>query len=708
MTHTSIYRSAALRLSVGLSVGLSMGLIALIAPAQWAYANEESTTATPVSDAEAESEYIDIDVDDAQLSVQRDATSGDKLRIKGSGWTNQAGTGSTITVKLNYLKDGVVAQYQRGGSDTGNPDPDDVFSHPKSGVKDRTIFWQFVADPDGSFDVTQTLPLNLSPGQMLTINFASGLVEGDTSRTVVTPSLRVEGQQWIAPPSDKPTCQSPVASPEAIVSEFPDENNTLLVEGRGFCNTLPNGGGARVVIKFNFGGIKHFEEFAVHPNLTVWDIVVTNDADGSFSHRVRLPEDTRGQWGTPTPLSEGEHTLNVLSGSLQSGDISRSIPLTFINGEYSPNGVPDPIDYKADLIPANRAGVSIRPFDTDLIIEIPEGQPGDWVYISTYLPDGSPRIPWKDQWFRLSDTRSVLLPNNEDIPEGPLKFVVQNGNRGQRGELIGWVDYEFKAISSTTTTTAPTSAYGVIARELGLLNNSLTTLEKTIDTQFLAPNEQDNNEDQATQGDTAGADETEQEIITRRIVRRRSLVAPTTATNRVQGPSYDSRPISPVDPPVTSIGELNFSNAGNVTGTVEGEQLAIKVPDLWTGQWANLYVYPDLPGQEPIDAGWVQVDQSGTVYLDTSGLPDGDYAISLSDRGGNLVGWLDLGLGSSASLEAQQQGLAPQNAQADTIRPVIKANGLMGPTDWVLILASLIVTALTAAGVSLTAGRKHA
>ena len=96
----------------------------------------------------------------------------------------------------------------------------------------------------------------------------------------------------------------------------------LRVTGAGFCH--PTDGGSRVAIKIDEGAYSRLDT-ALHLNKTIWAIVDAA-ADGTFSEELQLPDGTTaGANGSDPALPLGGHTLRLLTGSLKTGDTSRTL-----------------------------------------------------------------------------------------------------------------------------------------------------------------------------------------------------------------------------------------------------------------------------------------------------------------------------------------------------------------------------------------------
>ncbi len=397
----------------------------------------------------------------AKVSVTKNVgLNGDKVRIKGEGWKTQDGKGSTIIVKIKgyNASDGKETTYTRGSDATGKPgDTGDYLKHPGTQAPDQTIFWQISADDNGNIDAEETLPKGLVAGQGLKLNVASGLAAGDIQRSITTPSLVVGGQEYVEKTGDKPQCTTSLDYPTVTVGEVKD--NKLHIEGKGYCNK--KAGGAKVAIKIDEGKVEHVNN-NVDANRTTWFIVSADDKTGDFTIDMPLPDGTnQGDWGTAKPFEKGEHTIRVLSGSLQDDDIMSTNPrpkaprLAFVYGEYKPSGMTDPV-LVSSLNASNSNGLTATKSGDNIVVKVNGGKEGDWVQASAY-PDNSVRTWWGDNWYQLNASGEFTLPGNNSIKEGSFKLVVTSGNQGKYGELLGWTDFTYKEKTANGTKKPATS-----------------------------------------------------------------------------------------------------------------------------------------------------------------------------------------------------------------------------------------------------------
>jgi hypothetical protein len=366
------------------------------------------------------------------------------IRLRGTGWTDTAGTAASIVaIKLNR---GEGQQYTRPAGE--------VVQHPTASGDD-TIWALLAADAgtthvlpiaaDGSFDVTLDAPAGLVAGQYLTLTMQSGrFLTGDVQRTVTSAPLVVGGTPWVDPGDggEVTTCVPTSSTPTLTVVGDGSVGGTLHVTGAGWCH--PTDGGSRLGIKIDEGAYSRLDT-TVHTNKTIWATVDANPADGTIDAEIALPDGTTaGALGSTPAFTQGSHTLRVLTGSLKTGDTVRTLLSdSFVVGEYQPNGTPDPAEATEDLTAATAGGVTLTRTDAALTVTVPGA-----------AADGSPRYLWST-WFRVTSAGTVVAPlAGVTLPVGTTKLAVQSGDLGRVGEILGWA-YLVVAAPSVPATPAP-------------------------------------------------------------------------------------------------------------------------------------------------------------------------------------------------------------------------------------------------------------
>lgn len=542
--------------------------------------------------------------------VQQDVAAGDgaTITIKGTGWVDQAGTGaSTVAVKLNY---GDGRQYTRTGAG--------IVEHP-SASGDNTI-WVLLAPsdpenhpnviaigPDGNFEVQIDAPAGLVAGQYLSVLLQSGRFDtADVLRTVTTGFLTVGGtpysggtgsqEQTCVPTSSTPTVT--VVNPQVTVGGL------LHVTGTGWCHPAALRGGSVVGFKIDEGAYSHLTG-DLHQNTTIWAIVTADAADGTFDAELQLPDGTTsGANGSLPAFTEGSHTLRLLSGSLKTGDTVRSVQSAeFVVGAYRPNGAPDPVEATEGLTAATRGGVVVEQSSAALTVTVPGAVAGDWIFLTAYEENGSPRYPWSGTWFQADAAGRVVAGlAGVTLPVGTTKLAVQSGNQGEYGALLGW-------------------GYVTVAAPVDTGSGQTATVPSM---------------------DTSAAPATSaQPRVT--VISATSPTPPSTV---------------PGAPAATGDG-LTADNAGDVVGAQDGTVVTITLPAAQPGDWVYLYAYSD-----PVPVGWVQVDAHRQVKVDVSLLPAGEHKIAVLDADGNLIGWTGATVAGAEEVVATDDGVTTAGGAA--------------------------------------------
>lgn len=519
----------------------------------------------------------------AWVQSEVDTASGSTIKIKGTGWTNQAGTGaSTVALKLNHAG----GQYARTGGGIVAP----------TGVADPTI-WKLLAPSgtaahpnviavpaSGNFEIEIDAPEGLRAGQLLTAQFLSGRFgANDTVRNVTTKPLVVGGVPYIEQPDDDDvTCTATSATPVVTIAEpRASLGSTLHVTGAGFCHPGEKRGGSTIAIKIDEGNVSRLND-SLHSNRTIWTIVRAKGSDGTFDIELQLPDGTtKGVNGSSPAFKEGAHTLRLLTGSLKDGDASRTVlSPEFVVGKYRPTGVPEPVEATEDLTSAARNGVQASRTAKALTVTVPGAKAGDWIYLNTYS-GGSPTDPWGAAWFRAGAGGRVKASlTGVTLPIGTSKLSVQSGNEGEVGKLLGWT---------------PITVAGEKANE--------------------------------TPSDTT--------------TRIRTIVR--TVTTTTTSASDDSSPTKVPNAPVERASQLTGLSNGDATAKVDGTKLTVTLPKGAAGQWVYVYLYS---GASIAKAGWVQLTDAKAFSVDLKGLADGRHRVVAVNADGGIVGWVEASKGN--------------------------------------------------------------
>ena len=391
---------------------------------------------------------------------------GSKLRIKGSGWTNAEGKGgSTVALKLNYLKDGKPAQYSRAGGDgaidqylQGNGQkadpttwalliPDANTANPAQGL--------YALNPDGTFDLEIDVPEQLQTGKAgdyLSITAQSGRnAQGDTQRAATSKPIPVNGQ---AAAEYKEPENTDVCSPEGgdfspklkIENPTVEPGGKLHITGSGWCNP-DDKRVSKIGLKIDDGSVSHNDATKVNSNRTIWAIVEPDAKTGNIDTYIDLPttENTGLSGEELAKVTSGEHTLRLLTGSLRKGDRHGTyggpegdggVNTKFVIGDYKPGADPASVP-ASQLGEGDRHGVSVEHNGKQLTVKVPEAEPGTWVKVTPYLGD-SAQLARASKWVQLDQNRTVSYTMSGELPAADYRIVVQSGNQGENGKVLGW------------------------------------------------------------------------------------------------------------------------------------------------------------------------------------------------------------------------------------------------------------------------------
>ena len=391
---------------------------------------------------------------------------GSKLRIKGSGWTNAEGKGgSTVALKLNYLKDGKPAQYSRAGGhgaidqylqDNGKSAdsttwalliPDAGKANPAQGL--------YALNPDGTFDIEIDVPEQLQTGKTgdyLSITAQSGRnAPNDTQRAATSKTIPVNGQ---AAAEYKEPENTDVCSPEGgdfspklkIENPTVEPGGKLHITGSGWCNPKDKRV-SKIGVKIDDGSVSHNDATKVNSNRTIWAIVEPDAKTGNIDTYIDLPtaENTGLSGEELAKVTSGEHTLRLLTGSLRKGDRHGTyggpegdgdVNTKFVIGDYRPGADPASVP-ASQLGEGDRHGVSVEHNGNQLTVKVPEAEPGTWVKVTPYLGD-SAQLARASKWVQLDQNRTVSYTMSGELPAADYRIVVQSGNQGENGKVLGW------------------------------------------------------------------------------------------------------------------------------------------------------------------------------------------------------------------------------------------------------------------------------
>lgn len=311
----------------------------------------------------------------AVVWISSEASAGDQsiIRLRGTGWLTTGQAASTIAVKLNR---GPNTQYTRSGSD--------IITHPSAAGDDTIWALLAAANPtghpnvspvaaDGSFDIEISAPSGLTVGQYFSVTLQSGRFDStDVQRSLTSDYLSVGGTAWTDDDDGTQiTCTPSTTNPQVSVAASATLGGTLRVSGTGWCH--PTDGGSVIAIKLDEGGYSHIDA-SVHQNRTIWTLVEADATTGDWSIDLQLPD---GTTATSLPaFPEGSHSLRLLTGSMKSGDVVRTmLSASFTVGTYQPLNLPEPLDPETELLPTTTGGITVDQQADQLRVTLPASTP---------------------------------------------------------------------------------------------------------------------------------------------------------------------------------------------------------------------------------------------------------------------------------------------------------------------------------------------
>ena len=455
------------------------------------------------------------------------------------------------------------------------------------------------------------------------------------------------------PTTDRPTLEVE-PGPVAIGS-------TVRVTGAGWCNEID--GGSRVAIKLDDGAYSRLDD-ALHPNRTIWALVDADPTDGTISYDLQLPDGT-AETSEPA-FAEGSHFLRALTGSLKDGDPVRTVrsATDFAVGAHRPSGVPVPVD-SSELTKESRRTVTAALSKGRLTVDVAGGEKGDWVFLSVLTEDGSPRYPWRDAWHQLDADGRVEVGEGEEPVHGAHRLVVQDGNAGHVGELVGWTDVQFSAKKPTkTTTTKKTNKTKATGKKPTATPTPAVTPRTTTTTLAPAP------------------------LPTVTVEPEKSLPK--------KAPKEGSKPTAAAEsqPPASPVRRWSgFWEADELPAEVKGEELVVSAG---ASETVHVHVHD---ATSSVAAGWVKPDADGRVRLDVGELPPGRYRFALQQEDEDYLGW--------AALEVPEEGDMSTTGKKSAIGSLVAAasgdDDGSGPDGW---LAGMGLMLLVGVGLGTASRRK--
>ena len=582
----------------------------------------------------------------ATACVQRDVSTGGRLTVRGDGWTTRTGkAGATVVLKLASRPTPSGTDFQFVQSGQG------VLTHPGNGKKDATIWAIATADATGHFSTTVAVPGaanvpstvgaagTLKAGSKLVVHLQTGLLTTDTTHSVDSASLVVDGTAYAGDRDGQvTTCKATgpatarVVAPagqvvDPVAGPILSAGGTLHLVGSGWCAADPADGGSVIAIKIDEGTYSHPAGELVNANPQVWALIRVNSADGSFDTTITLPTATGAGSSTPA-FGDGAHSLRLLSGSLKSGDVIRSVETgTFTIGAYKPNGLPDPVEATEDLTAATRHGVTVRRTASALTVTIPRSGDGAWAYLTAYLPDGSVRYPFASTWFTTDDDVVRAPLAGVTLPTGTWRLAVQSPD----GTVLGWASVTVPAAAGQPTGTG----------------------DGTDDDPG-----SDRSDDASTDPTSTTTDAPSDDAPAGTSPRTTPRIQPVAAVKK-------AAPTTTPKPPAADGDALAALPRGGVIATQEGSVVTLTLPGTTPGDWVFVYVY-----STPVPVAWVQVDAARQIRVDLSRLGAGEHKVAVLDEDGTLVGWADATVEGPAVEEPAPAPLAAEPEAGVPAAPV--------------------------------------
>jgi hypothetical protein len=597
---------------LGLAVfAVSAGVVTAADSSTTAWAAEAGAECSPVDYASAIEPSVHYGVADAVLNQS--------IHVTGTGWKKDAGAGSIIAFKLD---DGAVTR----DFDLTWP----TTSTASDAFRANTTIWGVVAaDATGSWSTDLPFPTTANSnsawavGQSHKITMLSGsTLTGDVVRTlsatftVVADASDCPEVEPTAPPSGSSTSTGEHCSPSTpaaratAATAVVQRGAAIRLTGTGWCNAIS--GGSRIAVKIDTGGVYNRVDDSVHSNRSIWALIDADPRTGDFAVDVRIPDGTSsGADGSKPAFPNGAHAFFLLTGSLKDGDPARSVQVGFVAGEYKPTAIPAPLEFHEDLTKAKRGHVAVTIKGEKLTVK---GLPAKtWAYLSAYGVDGSPRTPWGETWFRTdAEGRIVTSLRQVTMPTGRAKFVVQSGEQGEVGALLGWTWVTIKPARPATSAPAPARTPAPV------------------------------------------------------------LVAPppvtTTPVPRASTASVPQAPIRRPAPPAADESGLTQGEVGTVLGAQSGDVVTLTVGGGTAGHWVYLYAY-----STPTPLGWAQLDDAAQVRVDVSRLAFGNHKLAVLSADGALLGWAPV-TGTSPAMVAATVSPAAA-ASSSSAAPVAAAAG---------------------------------
>ena len=225
-------------------------------------------------------------------------------------------------------------------------------------------------------------------------------------------------------------------------------------------------------MKIDDGSVSHNDATKVNSNLTIWAIVEPDAKTGNIDTYIDLPtaENTGLSGEALKNVTSGEHTLRLLTGSLRKGDRhgtyggpegDNGVNTKFVIGDYKPGADPASVP-ASQLGEGDRHGVSVEHNGKQLTVKVPEAEPGTWVKVTPYLGD-SAQLARASKWVQLDQNRTVSYTMSGELPAADYRIVVQSGNQGENGKVLGWAPLHVAEATESTPSGGGTSGRGSVS-----------------------------------------------------------------------------------------------------------------------------------------------------------------------------------------------------------------------------------------------------
>ena len=289
-------------------------------------------------------------------------------------------------------------------------------------------------------------------GDYLSITAQSGRnAPNDTQRAATSKPIPVNGQA-AAEYKEPETAECSLEGADFNNPKLKIENPTvepggkLHITGSGWCNP-DDKRVSKIGLKIDDGSVSHNDATKVNSNLTIWAIIEPDAKTGNIDTYIDLPtaENTGLSGEALKNVTSGEHTLRLLTGSLRKGDRHGTyggpkgdggVNTKFVIGDYKPGADPESIS-ATQLGEGDRHGVSVEHNGKQLTVKVPEAEPGTWVKVTPYLGD-SAQLVRASKWVQLDQNRTVSYTMSGELPAADYRIVVQSGNQGENGKVLGW------------------------------------------------------------------------------------------------------------------------------------------------------------------------------------------------------------------------------------------------------------------------------